>query len=122
MPKVFIVNKGAHNHDDAKRFGKLVYMTEGAINRYATSRMYREFCYHLCDSKPEDYILITGLTVMASIACSVFARIHGKINLLLFRPSRDSYEGHYVERVVMIDELIKDKEDKDENNKSDART
>lgn len=111
MTKVYVVNKGAHNHDDAKRFGELVYMTEGSISRFATSNMYRQFCFHLRGSKPEDYILMTGLSVMASLACSVFTRLHGRLNLLLYRaPHSSSDQGHYVERTVMLDELLWEKD------------
>ena len=106
MPKVFVVNRGGHNHTDAERFGELIFMSEGTINRYAVSQMYRQFVDHLKDSTEDDYILITGLSVMASVACSVFARIHGRLNLLLFKSSQSGEEGRYVERTVMLDELL----------------
>ena len=106
MSKVFVVNRGGHNHTDAERFGELIFMSEGTINRYAVSQMYRQFVDHLKDSTEDDYILITGLSVMASVACSVFARIHGRLNLLLFKSSQSGEEGRYVERTVMLDELL----------------
>lgn len=106
MPRVYVVNKGGHNHHDAERFGELVFMSEGTVNRYAVSQMYRQFAECLGKSSEDDYILITGLSVMASVACSIFARIHGRLNLLLFKSSRSSEEGRYVERTIMIDELL----------------
>ena len=106
--KVYIINKGGHDHSDAKRFGELIFLSEGAINRYSTGNIYRIFTEGLVDSLPEDYILITGLSVMSSIACAIFARKHGRINLLLYKTSREqNVENYYVERTVMIDELIK---------------
>jgi len=107
MKKVFVVNRGCHDHSDAERFGELVFLSEGAINRYAVSNMYREFVKHLWDSNEDDFLLITGLSVMSSLACSIFARMHGRINLLLYKASRTpEVDGHYVERTVMIDELL----------------
>ena len=106
MSKVFVVNRGGHNHNDAERFGELIFMSSGTINRYAVSQMYRQFVEHLKDSTEDDFILITGLSVMASIACSIFARIHGRLNLLLYKSSSSGQEGRYVERVIMIDELL----------------
>ena len=106
MPKVFVVNRGGHNHTDAERFGELIFMSEGTINRYAVSQMYRQFVDHMKDSTEDDFILLTGLSVMASVACSVFARIHGRLNLLLFKSSQSGEEGRYVERTVMLDELL----------------
>ena len=114
MNKVYIVNRGGHNHDDAKRFGELIFLSEGAINRYSTGNIYRTFVEILKDSNSEDYILITGLSVMSSIACAIFARKHGRINLLLYKTSRGGVdENYYIERTVMIDELLRE-DQKDE--------
>jgi len=107
MAKVFIVNRGGHDHSDAERFGELVYLSEGAVNRYAVTEMYREFVQTLKGSSEEDYILLTGLSVMSSLACAIFSRLHGRLNLLLFRATRTSGEqGSYIERTIMIDELL----------------
>jgi hypothetical protein len=105
--KVYIVNKGGHDHSDATRFGELIFLSEGAINRYSTGNIYRTFVEILKESKAEDYILITGLSVMSSIACAIFSRMHGRINLLLYKSSRGAEgENYYIERTVMIDELL----------------
>jgi len=104
--KVYIVNKGGHNHSDAERFGKLVFLSEGNINRYAVTNIYRRFALILGDSSPEDYILITGLSVMSSVACAIFARLHGRLNLLLYKTSRGNEKGYYIERILMLDELL----------------
>ena len=112
--RVYIVNKGGHNHADAERFGELVFLSEGNINRYAVNSIYRRFATILETSSPEDYILITGLSVMSSIACSIFSRIHGRLNLLLYKTTRGEKEGYYLERTVMIDELLKKEGEEDE--------
>ena len=107
MQKVFIINRGGHNHSDAERFGELVYLSEGVVNRYAITEMYREFVQILKTSNEEDYILLTGLSVMSSLACAIFSRMHGRLNLLLYRATRTPGEqGSYVERTIMIDELL----------------
>jgi len=61
MRKVFVVNRGCHDHSDAERFGELVFLSEGAINRYAVANMYREFVQQLRNSQEEDFLLITDL-------------------------------------------------------------
>ena len=108
--KVYIINKGGHNHEDAERYGELVFLSEGNINRYATNSIYRRFATILENSSSEDYILITGLSVMSSIACSIFSRVHGRINLLLYKSTRGEKEGHYIERTIIIDDLLKEKD------------
>jgi len=107
--KVYIINKGGHDHSDAERYGELVFLSEGSINRYAVNSIYRRFVSFLKESSSEDYILITGLSVMSCVACAIFAHIHGRLNLLLYKTSRGEKEGYYVDRTIMIDELL-DKE------------
>ena len=104
MIKVYIVNKGGHDHTDAERFGELVYLSEGLMSRYGTTQIYRQFAEVLKNSSPNDYILPTGLSTMGHIACSMFAFMHGKLNLLLYKSS--STGGKYIERTLKIDELL----------------
>jgi len=108
MPKVYITNRGGHNHDDAKRFGELVFLTEGPVSRYSISRMYREAAYVLCDSKPEDYVVVSGLSAFMGIVCGIFAMKHKRLNFLVYKPAyKPGEEGKYLERIVMLEELLK---------------
>lgn len=95
--KVFIVNKSAHDFSAAERYGKLVFLSEGPINRYSTNNMFRTFEPLLADSSPTDYIVPCSLNVMNSIVSAIFARKHGTLNLLLFK------DGVYIERNHIID-------------------
>ena len=105
MTTVYIINKGVHDHSDAKRFGEIEYLTEGAINRYATSNMYREFTEKLKTSQPCDYLLPTGLTIMNMIACSIFVLLHGRLNLLIFKTCKKGGAGRYIERRLVFEKL-----------------
>ena len=98
--KVFVINKGGHDFTEATNFGDIVYLSEGSLNRYAVTNMYRKFAPGISSSKPNDYILITGLTTMACIACAMFAHMHGRLNLLLFK------SGRYIERTLVLEELL----------------
>jgi hypothetical protein len=90
--KVYVVNRSSHNYDEAKNFGKLIFMSEGRMNRFATNDMIRKFTESMENSDPEDYILLCSLNVMNTLAGSIFAHKHGTLNLLLFK------EGKYLER------------------------
>lgn len=96
MPKVFIINKSAHNFSATKKYGKQVFLSNGLMNRYATNNIHRQFQAILKKSKPEDYIVLCSLNVMNAIACSIFVKKHGTLNLLLYK------QGKYVERNLMI--------------------
>ena len=96
MNKVFIVNKSAHDFSPAENFGEIIFLSEGPMNRYATNNMHRKFIDVLKDSSKEDYIVPCSLNVMNSIASAIFARMHGTLNLLLFK------NGSYIERNMII--------------------
>ena len=96
MPHVYIVNKSAHDFSPAEIFGEIVFLSEGPMNRYSTNNMHRRFTEIMKDSDPEDYIVPCSLNVMNIIAGAVFARLHGTLNLLLFKG------GEYLERNLII--------------------
>lgn len=97
MARVFVVNKSAHDFSAAEQFGDIVFMSEGPMNRYSCNHMYRTFNKAMQYSEGHDYIVPCSLNVMNSIACAIFARKHGKLNLLLFK------EGEYIERNLVLE-------------------
>lgn len=92
MANVYIVNKSAHDFAPAAKYGKVIFLSEGTINRYATNSMIRQFERIMEKSSSQDYIVPCSLNVMNSIACAIFAHKHGRLNLLLFK------DGGYIER------------------------
>lgn len=99
MPKVYLINDGGHDFSDAKRFGEVVVCTSGEVDRWDVSQMYRRLATAMKDSEPEDYLLLTSLTSLCSVACSIFAVKHNRLQLLLFK------DGRYVERTLLLDKL-----------------
>lgn len=99
-PRVYVINRSAHDNSPAERFGELIYITEGRVEKYNTNQMYRIFVEAFADSQPSDYILPTSLNVLCCMACAVFARQHGTLNLLLYK------NGGYVERNHQLDALL----------------
>ena len=102
-PTIWVINRSAHDYSGAERFGTIRHMTEGSLNRYATNVIFRQLNEALRKSNPEDYILLTGLTVMSCIACAIFARKHYKLNLLIFRPNDNSYVAR---RLDLSDDVL----------------
>lgn len=101
LPTVWVINRSAHDYSGAARWGSVRHMTEGPVNRYNTGKIFRLLNEPLRESRPNDYILLTGLTVMACIACSIFALRHKRLNLLIFRPATHTY----VERRMNLEDL-----------------
>ena len=92
MVKVYIVNRSAHDFSAADKYGKVIFLSEGSMNRYATNSMVRQFDQAMKESEGTDYIVPCSLNVMNSIACAIFSHKHGRLNLLLFK------DGSYIER------------------------
>lgn len=101
-PLIYVPSKGAHDYSDAQRFGELVFMSEGRLNRYAVNKMFRTFDEHIQCSNSNDLILITSLTVMNAVICGMFASKHNCLNLLLFKSVPDG-PSHYVDRRMVFD-------------------
>lgn len=94
--KVYVVNKSAHDFSEALKWGEIIFMSEGPMNRYAVNNMHRLFTESMKDSHPNDHIVPCSLNVMNIIAGALFAKKHGTLNLLLFN------DGEYVERNLII--------------------
>jgi hypothetical protein len=100
MSYVYILNRAAHDYSDAERFGELVFCTEGSLDKLDLSQMYRELESAFEDSQADDYILLTSLTSLCSVACSIFSLKHKRLNLLVH-----TREG-YVERSLFFSEEL----------------
>lgn len=101
MSTVYIVNKGGHDYSDAKRFGSLEFLSEGAVSPFSVNKIYRDFAMRLRRSSPDDFILLTSLTILNVVATSCFSFLHnGRLNILLFR------NGRYIERRLELKELL----------------
>jgi len=79
--------------------GKLIFMSKGSMDKFNVSKMYRTFFEFLDESKPEDYILVSGLTNMNIVACSIFANKHNRLNILLW----DSKKATYIDESLFFD-------------------
>ena len=96
MPKVFIVSDSGHDFSSAEKFGELTPLSRGLVNRNNANHFHRIFSEGLANSSADDYLLLSGLSVMNSIACAVFTKLHSRLNLLLFN------DGVYLERRIIL--------------------
>lgn len=97
MAKVYITNRGPHDYSDAENYGELVFCTDGLVDKMDLAQMHREVSAAMLDSDPEDHILLTSLTSLCSVACSIFVFKHGQLHVLIHKG--DSY----VERSLYFD-------------------
>jgi hypothetical protein len=96
MTRVFIVNKSAHDFSEAEKYGELVFVTKGRLNRFSTNDMHRKAQDAFEGSEDSDWIVPCSLNVLNSIVCATFVAKHKKLNLLLFK------DGKYIERNIVF--------------------
>ena len=102
MKKVYVPNKSIHDFSAAEKYGRLVFLSEGNINKYATSAIFRSFKKRMKDSDEGDFLLVTGLNVLNIIASMILTQKHKQVNLLLFQTS--GVKKDYIERVIKMEE------------------
>ena len=83
MAYVYVLNKAPHDYSDAERYGELVFCTSGPLDKLDISQMYRELDQAFDDSQEDDWILLTSLTSLCAVACSIFVLKHERLNLLI---------------------------------------
>ena len=99
---VFVPNKSGHDFSKAERFGRLFYLSEGIVSRLNVNQIHRAFASAMVESRAEDFILITGLNILNSIACSIQAKKFGQVNFLMYKMSGDGNHD-YVARSIFLD-------------------
>ena len=92
---VWISNRSRdHTYDAAREFGSPKYITQGNYPIFKTARLREEIIDALVYSEPDDYLLLSGSSVIAGLCMAVWLALHGKATLLLY----DRKVGEYVER------------------------
>lgn len=75
-----------------------MYCTEGTLSKYDVGSMFRAVSDAMKNSESGDFILLTSLTTLCSVAAAIFAAKHNRVNFLIFR------DDGYVERKVVLNE------------------
>lgn len=102
MPTVYVVNRSGHDFSSLQALGDVIYLSEGLQDRWALNNFYRRFAAVLKNSDEDDWLVMTGLTSMNIIAFSIFAHLHGKINILIYNGEEEQYEQYRIK----LDELV----------------
>ncbi len=88
MPSVFVINHTGYSYSRAKEFGELVYLTRGYIDFNDSAELKTSLRSLIETATPEDYLLLSGNTLLCVIAVDLWKSIHKSCKIL--RWSRDS--------------------------------
>lgn len=97
---VFISNMSKdHDYSDAAKFGAIRPITSGNYPIFKTQRLLEEIIAALVHSGEDDYLLLSGSSVVAGFCLVVWLMLHKKVTLLL----HDRRQGAYVPRLFHRD-------------------
>ena len=99
-PKVYVANRSAHDYSAARKYGDLIFVTSGPQKRYAATNHARAWMAALKDSKPTDYIILSSMNIICGVGCGLFAAMHGRLNILMYRNRR------YVQRELDLADML----------------
>ena len=97
MKKVYIPNRSHHDFSQAKKYGDLVFITEGSVDRFNLSELFRAVVENMEDAEEGDYLLLSSLTIINILMAAYMTHKFGKINLLLY------YNNDYITRTVSLE-------------------
>ena len=93
---VYVPNDYSHTATDAEKWGRLVYLTTGPIERLSVLQHNNAIKQRMVGSRPTDFIVVCGLSIVTALAVGVFMHRHGRANLLIWD------KGKYEERRVFL--------------------
>lgn len=105
MSVVFISNMSSgHDYSSAGSFGNFRPITTGNFPIFKTERLREEIISALIHSSQEDYLLLSGSSVVAGLCMAVWMMLHGEVKLLLYDRGRG--KGAYVVRRIEREKLM----------------
>lgn len=99
---VFVSNMSRdHDYGKAAVFGAIRPITSGNYPIFKTGRLQEEIVTALIHSTEDDYLCLSGSSVVAGLCLAIWLTMHKKVNLLL----HDRRQGAYVPRTLNRDEM-----------------
>lgn len=96
MRRVFVPNRSHHDFSSAERYGKLVFLTEGYLNRFNINHIFRMCSQAMADAEADDYLLVSSLSVVVAAASAIMADRFGRVNYLIWDRERRIYQSQEV--------------------------
>lgn len=92
--KVYITNYGGHpEYEQAEQFGEFRYITKGYVNFASLDRVKLDILDVIKDSRPEDYLLVSGINIIAIMSGILWFHLHKKVNMLVWDKKHRVYRN-----------------------------
>ena len=102
---VYITNDYGYDLSDAYNFtkgeGKLIPITEGKVSIQHVEKLTNKMMFILKEMTEDDYLLISGNSIIASLASALVFNKFKKLKMLIF----DAREHKYLERSISLEKM-----------------
>lgn len=89
--KVYVSNFSNYEFHGAAKYGTIHYLTAGTVNLARPAALIKKILPKIKQSDPEDYLVLSGASVLCAIVFNTWMQYHGKVNLLVYYRKRDAY-------------------------------
>lgn len=96
MLKVYVTNFTGHEYTDAKRFGELIYITNGYVTFNDLKEIERKVLEFVKQATKDDYLLLSGNSLLCSVATLIWTNYHKQCNILHWNGMKRGYDLHTV--------------------------
>ena len=91
MPNVFVANYVHLAYDQATKYGELKFITRGYIRFDDISSISLDIAKILINSKPEDFLILSGNNLVCLIVGYMWMSLHGSVNILHWDTKNETY-------------------------------
>lgn len=107
MRKVYVIANRHWNMQKADQFGELVFLCGISMPKFQIQQMLKSFYPKLENSDEDDYLLLSGLSVMNAVAASIMTYLHGKVNFLIHSKELDEYVACTIDLTLVEESMHK---------------
>lgn len=97
-PKIFATAKGSHEYTSALPYGELVFLYTEKANVFASDQLVKDLEKKLEGSTPDDFLILSGSMLPASLAFHILMEKHGHVHNLIYSFKNFNYELRTIRR------------------------
>lgn len=95
MPQtVYVVNHSGYSYERAKPYGEPIYMSKGFVEIDQYEAIRNKFQSLIETASPDDYLLLSGNSLLCVMAFDTWIKIHSKCNVLHWSQDKDAYVNY----------------------------
>ena len=98
MAKVYIVNDANYDYSKAEQYGELVYVTRGKLPIFRTSTVRVMLEKGLVKFTKDDYLLISGPTIVSIMAATILYNKFDTVKFLVFDAKQQDYVVRHINK------------------------